>query len=87
MIRFLHFQITLNFFQEPLTNRIQKITARIPQSRHMARATPMTPMSIHIAKIMENRTRPAAVDKRLTYMVNFTSPAARRPLDKAPDKG
>lgn len=79
--------ITLNFFQEPLTNRSQKITALTAQSRHMAKATPITPIFIQIAKITENSTRPTIVDIKLTYMVNFTSPTARRPFDKAPDKG
>ena len=45
------------------------------------------PRFIHMPKRIENTTRQPMVEKRLTYMVNFTSPAARRPLESAPDNG
>ena len=63
------------------------MTPLASQSRHMAKATPMTPICSQMPKATENSTRQQMVERILTYMVNFTSPAARRPLESAPEKG
>ena len=79
--------ITRNSFHFPFLNRIQNSKARSPQSRHMAKATPITHRFIQIPKITEKTTLQKIVEKILTYIVNFTSPAARRPLERAPERG
>ena len=57
------------------------------QSLTIAIAIPMTPICRITPKSQDNNKRTAMVDMTETYMVNFTSPAARNPLLSAPEKG
>lgn len=81
------YPITRNSFHFPLRKRIQKNTARIIQSRHIASAMPVTPRSRQIPNSTENTTLQPIVEKMLTYIVYLTSPAARSPFASAPEKG
>lgn len=53
----------------------------------MPMATPMTPQPSHRPNSAENSSRAPMVREMDTTMVNFTSPAARRPLPSEPAKG
>ena len=53
----------------------------------MAIAMPMTPICSVIPNSQDSSKRTARVEATDTYMVNFTSPAARSPLLRAPEKG
>lgn len=57
------------------------------QSQTIAIAIPMTPICSAIPKIQDSNRRTATVDMTETYIVNFTSPAARNPLLRAPENG
>ena len=50
-------------------------------------AIPITPICRTIPNIHDSSRRTAIVDITETYMVNFTSPAARSPLLSAPAQG
>ena len=47
----------------------------------------MTPRSSQMPNTTDRDTRHTRVANREAYMVNFTSPAARSPLEKGPDTG
>ena len=64
-----------------------KMTARIIQSQTIAMAMPVTPIWNVIPKRYDKSNRPKIVDAIETYIVNFTSPAARSPLLSAPENG
>lgn len=57
------------------------------QSQTIAIAIPITPIFKTIPKSHDKSRRTAIVEITETYMVNFTSPAARSPLLSAPEKG
>ena len=61
--------------------------ARTIQSLTMAIAIPMTPISKIMPKRYDKRKRTTIVESMETYIVNFTSPAARSPLLSAPENG
>ncbi len=69
--------ITRNVFHFPDFCRQKKITARIIQSQTIAMAIPITPIFRTIPKNQDSSRRTTIVDITETYMVNFTSPAAR----------
>ena len=52
-----------------------------------ASAIPITPMSNTMPRSQDKKSRTTIVEMIETYMVNFTSPAERSPLLKAPEKG
>ena len=79
--------ITWKVFHFPDFCLHRKITARIVQSQTIAIAIPITPISSVIPKRYDKSNRPKIVDAIETYIVNFTSPAARSPLLSAPEKG
>lgn len=53
----------------------------------MAMVTPTTPMSSTIPNSTENITRQTTVENIAANMVNFTFPAARRPLESGNAQG
>lgn len=80
-------QITWKFFHFPDFCLHRKITALTIQSLTIASAIPITPMSNTMPRSQDKKSRTTIVEMIETYMVNFTSPAERSPLLKAPEKG
>ena len=59
----------------------------IVQSKHIAKAIPITPILKYIAKLIENINLPKTVDAIETIIVYFTSPVALSPLLSGPENG
>lgn len=57
------------------------------QSKHIAKAMPITPKFKYIAKIMDKINLPNTVEAIDTIIVNFISPAALKPLLNGPENG
>lgn len=79
--------MTLNCFHLPLRQRMMSSAPLMHQSRPMARAMPTTPMFSHSPRMKERMVRQTTVAKMEDHMVNFTSPAARRPAESGLEKG
>ena len=61
--------------------------ALIHQSIAIASAMPMTPIPSHCASRKDRIVRQTTVAKMDAHIVNFTSPAARRPEDNGLENG